>query len=46
MVENLLRKTPKTTKIRIEDRDIEAVRHALDSFQDLQDRLEFITKIF
>jgi hypothetical protein len=46
MVENLLSKTPKTTKIRIENKDVEAVRHALDSYQDLRDRLEFITKIF
>jgi len=46
MVENLLRKTPKTTKIRIENKDVEAVRHALESYQDLQDRLEFIKKIF
>ena len=51
MVENLLRKTPKTTTIRIVNKDVEAVRHALENCQDLQDRLklgrlEFIKKIF
>ncbi len=46
VVDNLLRKTPKTTRIRIENKDVEAVRHALETYPDLQGRLEFITRTF
>jgi hypothetical protein len=52
MVENLLCKAPKNAKIRIGFfKDKEAVRHALEGYQDLQDReeqghLKFIHKIF
>ena len=46
MVENLLCKTPKTTKITIENKDIEGVRHALESYPDIKDRLTLIQKCF
>ena len=51
MVDNLLCKTPKDTTIKIENKDIEAVRQALESYLCLQNRvkqgrLEFIKKIF
>ena len=46
MLEKLLRKTPRTTRIKIENKEVGSVQRALEGFSDLQDRLEFVTRVF
>ncbi len=46
LVENLLSRTQKTTRIRIENKDVEAVKRALGGFEVLQDRLEIVERVF
>ena len=45
-VENLLSRTPKTTRIRIENKDVEAIKQTLKDFEVLQGRLDFDQRTF
>jgi hypothetical protein len=46
VVTNLLRKAPPTTKIKIENKCVNAVRKTLESYSDLQPRLEYVERCF